>query len=90
MKKILQSKSLFNLKYYSVWNWSVQYSQLHNFFYYKFKSSESPLPHPEQQMNELFILKDKLFYASASLVGINFSELGSVDNFKADYPYTVS
>ena len=78
-------RNYFNFKVYG--NFSApQTSKLNKFFINKFiNRNVSALWYPE-----LFELKDKSKFISANLVSKDISDLTLLDNFKENYPYTVS
>ena len=82
LSKLLKPRLFFNLSYFSN---IKQDSELSNYFYLKSLGSNY-----DQYVNEIFEMKDKSKYIAASLVSKDITELGSLDNFKEDYPYTSS
>jgi hypothetical protein len=66
-------------------------NKLNSFFYKKYfdnlKLGDSDF---DNRIQELFEYKDKTIYFTAALVSRDITELNSVDNFKENFPYTVS
>lgn len=81
-------RSVFNFKYFFANNLNPT-NKLNTFFYKKYYEN-LPESDFEDRLQELFEFKDKSLYFTASLVSRDVTELNSLDNYKENFPYTVS
>lgn len=85
---LTSKRSVFNLKYFFA-NSLNPTNKLNTFFYKKYYDNLYDNDF-EDKLQELFEYKDKSIYFTASLVSRDITELNSVDNYKENFPYTVS
>lgn len=88
MKSLIRNRLFNNFRYYGLTSYTGN-SKLYEFFLTRYRNSQSKLKNTELENQQLFELKEKAFYMTASLVTKDFSELGAIDNFKENYPFTV-
>lgn len=56
---------------------------------YKHLGALRPLWNHESRLQELFEMADKSKYVAANMVGVDFSEMITIDSYKEVYPFTV-
>lgn len=86
-RNLFKSKFFYNLRYLGLTSYNSN-SKLYSFFYQKHQNTFSVQPFEESKNQELFELKDKSFIFSSTMLSQDFSELGSTDSFKENYPFT--
>jgi len=80
------ARSIFKFKYYA--STGIHNTKLYNFFYRKGGYPVSTNVN-NNLLQEIFELKDKSKYITSSLLSKDIAELGMIDNFKENYPFTV-
>ena len=88
MRKIFGT-TYFRFRYLNAFGLNLNHGQIYKSALDYYKTNNSPLVFSESKMQELFEYSDKAKFLSASLISIDFSECGVLDNYKEGYPYTV-
>lgn len=91
LKNIVRSigAKLYNFRYLNTLNFASD-KPVYAYSLFKYKHGNSPMFFRESKVHELFESSDKAKYLAATLISIDSSELGTVDSYKDNYPFTVT